>query len=75
MTFVFSVFILSPEKDPNSSKVLRAAIKEDCEPSKKSVVSSAYCVILNSVPLINIPLISGFCIMSFVKISAASIKR
>ena len=75
MTFVFSVFILSQEKDPNSSKVLRAAIKEDCEPSKKSVVSSAYSVILNSVPLKKLPLISGFYIMSLVKISAVSIKR
>ena len=27
MTFVLSVFILIPEKDPNSAKVLRVAVK------------------------------------------------
>ena len=68
---VFPLFIRNPEKLPKISSVFNAASKECSVPSKKSVVSSANCVNLNSFVLIFIPIISGLILISRARISAA----
>ena len=61
INFVLSVLTFQPEIEPKISNMFKAAYKEECEPSKKRVVSSAYCVILNSKLLTDIPFISMHC--------------
>ena len=68
---VFSLFIHNPEKLPKISSVFNAACKECCVPFKKSALSSANCINLNSFGLIFIPIISGFILISRARISAA----
>ena len=58
---VLCVLIFKPEIEPKISNIFKAACKEECELSEKRVVSSAYCVILNSKLLMDIPFTSMHC--------------
>ena len=58
VTFVFSLFILRPDKFPYISSGLSTACSECCEPSKIKVVSNW--IILNSLEFILNSIISGF---------------
>ena len=54
-SLVLSIFTFRPDILPNTSRTLRAANKVLLLPSKIKVVSSANCVILNSLPFTEIP--------------------
>ena len=62
-TLVSLALIFKPDNVPNISMVFRAARRKLVEPSKKSVVSLANCVIFNSVLCTFIHLISEFSCM------------
>ena len=58
---VLSLLTFQPEMEPKISNILSAASKEEHEPSRNRVMSSAYWIILNSCPFILIPFISTHC--------------
>ena len=72
---VFLLFSRRPEISLKRSNICKEVVKETVDPSKMSVVSSAYWLILISCSLIVIPLLFSFFLIVSVSISAQRMKR
>ena len=72
--FVFLLLSFKPDIVLNSSKSCRALVRDFSEPLRISVVSSAYWLILISLPLIKIPSIALFVLILSADISTQSKK-
>ena len=74
MASVLVLFIFSPDILLKQSSMSKLAWSDFSEPSRKRVVSSAYWLMLHSVPFIFIPFIFLSFLIAFTKISAQRMK-